>query len=146
GGGVEAVLVGGELYVRPRYGKFTRRRPEGDEVERLRALAEGTAGDYLELLQRWLAIGPPSPVEVAGKKAVKLALALGTPAPATDEDEPARAWRNTLKVSRLDGEVALEAASHAPLSVKLDTTYSFEREGLKGPLQVALEYRQETGA
>src|SRR5687767_6327865 len=49
--GIEAVVHGGELYVRPRYGKFIKRRPEGDELDRLRATVEAVVGDDLALLE-----------------------------------------------------------------------------------------------
>ena len=50
GNGFEAVALADDLYVKPRYGKFVRRKIESDELERLRATAETAAASDLELV------------------------------------------------------------------------------------------------
>src|SRR5258708_3858432 len=72
--GLEAVALGGVLYVKPRYGHWTRRRPEGNDVERLRDNVEGVAAAYLELLSRWLVVKELPRTEINGHPAVRLAL------------------------------------------------------------------------
>jgi hypothetical protein len=146
GGGNEAVVTAGELYVRPRYGRFVRRRPEGDEVDRLRAQTEGVAADYLGLVERWLQVREDGHIQVAGRPGLKLKLsATASPAPGPKETDPGRRWRESVAVRYVDGDVVLDAASGALLAARLEASYTFEREGVKGPFAVTLSYKQ-TGA
>jgi hypothetical protein len=145
GGGLEAVLAGGQLYVRPRYGRFVEHRPEGDEVERLRALAEGAGAGTLGVLARWLEVREAghAPATPGGRDAVRLQLAArAAPLEAAPTDQPAHAWRERMQVSALTGEVALDAASGAPLSLTLQAAYTFTREQTQEPIAVAVELRQ----
>jgi hypothetical protein len=145
--GMEASLVGGTLYVRPRYGKFAARRPEGDEVERLRHLVEGVAAGYLGLLERWLEVRETGRAEVAGHAAIRLALAArASPTGASLPSEPGKRWREGVRVRHLDGELVLDAASGALLQGTLEATYELERSDLPGPLAVSLSFRQSTSA
>ena len=141
--GLEAVVSGGVVYVKPRYGQWTRRRPEGEDVERLRDNVEGVAAGYFELLQRWLEV---KPIARSGN-AVKLALsARSSPASGPQESLPYRKWRDTVKVQRLDGEWTLDATSGAPLGGRLEASWTFERSDLKGPTVVTLKYEQSAAA
>jgi hypothetical protein len=145
-GGLEAIATGGALYVRPRWGKIEKRRPEGDEVDRLRRSVETVAADYLDLLSRWLLVREDGRVQVAGRSAVKLKLsAMQKPLAAPAEQDPARAWRDRLQVRYVDGDLVMDVASGALLQARLDASYAFERKGESGPLQVTLGYRQTTG-
>jgi hypothetical protein len=144
--GMEAVLVGGELYVRPRYGKFIHRKPEGDEVERLRALVEGVAGDYVTMLERWLSVSEAGRTEVSGRPAVRLKLtAAPTAASAPAEVEKGKKWRDTVQVRYIDGELTLDAKSGAPLAARLAASYSFVRPGSSSPVAITLSYKQTSG-
>src|SRR5689334_21521814 len=78
GNGFEAVAAGSDLYVKPRYGKFVRRKREGDELVRLRATAETPAASYLRLLQRFVQVREAGHAQVAGHAGVKLALSART--------------------------------------------------------------------
>jgi hypothetical protein len=145
--GMEASLVGGTLYVRPRYGKFVARRPEGDEVERLRRLVEGVAAGYLGPFERWLDVREAGRADVAGHAAIRLTLAArSSPMGASPHEEPSKRWRDGVRVRHLDGELTLDAASGALLEGKLEGTYEFERSGLPGPVAVSLSFRQSTSA
>jgi hypothetical protein len=145
--GMEASLVGGTLYVRPRYSKFVARRPEGDDVERLRHLVEGVAGGYLGLFERWLEVRETGRVEVAGHGAIRLALtARSSPTGTSLPSEPGKRWRAGVRVRHLDGELVLDAASGALLEGKLEAVYELERSDLPGPLSVSLSFRQSTSA
>src|SRR2546423_1469459 len=66
GNGFEATALEDDLYVKPRYGKFVRRKREGDELERLRASAEGTGAAYLHLLERFVQVREAGTANVAG--------------------------------------------------------------------------------
>ncbi len=147
GYGSEQLATGGELFVRPRYGHFVKRRPELDEVARLRAGAEGVAADYLSLVGRWLKVSEAGGAEVAGRRGLKLTLgALPQPSsPARDESDPARKWRQSVQVKFINGEVVVDAASGALLSARFETSYTFERDG-KGPFAVTVSYKMTTDA
>ena len=143
--GFEATALGDDLYVKPRYGKFVRRKVEGDELERLRATAETAAASDLKLLERFVQVREAGTATVAGHGGVKLTLAARSSpdAPAT-ESEPGRKWRETLKVRYVDGDVVLDSKSGAPLSVRIEAQYSFLRDGK--PVAATLSYKQTTAS
>lgn len=143
--GFEAFAAGKDLFVKPRYGKFVRERLEGDALERLRRAAETTAAADLRLLERFVQVREAGTAEVAGHAAVKLALsARTTPAPASPERETGRKWRETLAVRYIDGSVTVDAKSGAPLAVRLEAAYTFQRDGK--PLAATIKYQQTTSA
>jgi hypothetical protein len=145
GNGYEAVAHNDDLYVRPRYGKFVRRKAEADELERLRATTETAAAADLRLLQRFVQAREAGTASVAGHAGVKLALsARSTPDPAPAESEPRRKWRETMSVRYIDGDVVLDAKSGAPLAVRIDAGYTFSREGK--PVAATLTFKQTTAA
>jgi hypothetical protein len=143
--GFEATALGDDLYVKPRYGKFVRRKVEGDELERLRATAETAGASDLRLIERFVQVREAGAASVAGHAGVKLTLsARSSPdAPAT-EVEAGRKWRETLKVRYIDGDVVLDAKTGAPLSVRIEAQYAFVREGK--PMQATLSYKQTTAS
>jgi hypothetical protein len=141
--GVEAVVAGGDLYVRPRYGKMVRRKPDGDEVDRLRASVEGVAGDYLELVERWLQVREEGRTQVAGRAAVRLKLSAGaSPTPLAPSTDPSRKWRETVTVRFIDGEILLDVGSGALVGARLETSYTFERDGK--PFTTTLSFKETT--
>ncbi|HWE30971.1 MAG TPA: hypothetical protein VHB97_23350 [Polyangia bacterium] len=144
GNGFEAVALNDDLYVKPRYGKFVRRKIESDELERLRATAETAAASDLRLINRFVQVREAGTATVAGHAGVKLTLAArSTPdgAPAM-ETEPGRKWRESVNVRYIDGDVVLDAKSGAPLAVRLEAQYTFARDGK--PVQATLAYKQTT--
>jgi hypothetical protein len=145
GEGLEAILTNGTLYARPRYLAFTRRRPEGDDVERLRLTVEGVAHDYLELLARWLLVSEVGRVDVGGHAGVKLKLsAVASPAPMKPSDDPGKQWRESVRVRFIDGEVVVDTASGALLAARVDSVYTCAREGQA--MTVTLGFKQTTTA
>jgi hypothetical protein len=150
GYGFEATVSGGDLYVRPRYGKFVKRKPEGDEVDRLRAAIDGVAGDYVKLLERWLQVREDGKTTVAGRPAVKLKLsASASPAPVTVETDASRKWRETVNVRYVDGDVLIDEKTGAVVGMRLETSYTFDRDvdgKQTGPFAVTLDYKQSAGA
>jgi hypothetical protein len=141
--GFEAVAVGRALYVKPRYGRYVKSAIEGDELTRLRAAAETTAASDLRLLQRFVQVQEAGAAEVAGHAGIKLHLsARSSPPSAPDEDEPGRKWRRTVSVRSLDGDVVLDRRTGAPLAVRLEAAYGFERDGK--PMTATLRYQQTT--
>jgi hypothetical protein len=145
GNGFEAVALNDDLYVKPRYGKFVRRKIESDELERLRATAETAAASDLRLVQRFVQVREAGTATVAGHAGVKLTLAArSTPDALVSETEPGRKWRETVNVRYIDGDVVLDGKSGAPLAVRLEAQYTFVRDGK--PLQATLSYKQSTTA
>jgi hypothetical protein len=142
--GLEAVVDNGVVYTKPRYGHWTRRRPEGDDVARLRENVEGAAGAYVELLARWLEVKEVARGDVDGHPAVRLALSARRAPASGNEKLPYKKWRDTVKVERLDGEWTLDAASGAPLGGRLEASYTFERSDLKGPVVTTLKFEQRS--
>ncbi|HEY1587869.1 MAG TPA: hypothetical protein VGH63_19350, partial [Polyangia bacterium] len=130
GNGFEALAMGDDLFVRPRYGKFVRRKVEGDELERLRAATETAAASDLRLLLRFVQTRESGTATVAGRAGVKVSLsARATPDVATAERDPGRKWRETVSVRYIDGDAVLDAKTGAPLAVRLDAQYTFVRDG-----------------
>jgi len=145
GNGFEAVALNDDLYVKPRYGKFVRRKVEGDELERMRITAETAGASDLRLLERFVQVREAGAATVAGHAGVKLSLsARTTPGAPVTESEPGRKWRETVNVRYIDGDVVLDAKSGAPLAVRVEAAYSFVRDGK--PLSATLAYKQTTSA
>jgi hypothetical protein len=147
GVGMEAIATGGELYTRPRHGKFARRRPEGDESARLRQLVERAPYGMLEPLGRFCAVKDAGSVQLAGRSGRKLALSTnGSPGDAPEEKAPPRKWRETIEVRVLDGELVLEPASGALLGAKLEASYRFTRstDQDKEPVAVTVHFSYDT--
>jgi len=145
GNGFEATALHDDLYVKPRYGKFVRRKVESDELERLRATAETAGASDLRLVQRFVQVREAGTATVAGHSGVKLTLsARQSPEAAVTESEPGKKWRETLAVRYIDGDVVLDAKSGAPLSVRLEAQYAFVRDGK--PVQATLAYKQTTAS
>ena len=143
GNGFEAVALNDDLYVKPRYGKFVRRKVEGDELARLRVAAETAGGSDLRLVQRFVQAREAGTATVAGHSGVKLTLsARTTPDAPVTETEPGRKWRETVNVRYIDGDVVLDSKSGAPLAVRLEAQYTFTRDGK--PVQATLAYKQTT--
>ncbi len=145
GNGFEAVALRDELYVKPRYGKFVRRKIEGDELDRLRTTAETTAASDLRLVERFVQVREAGTANVAGHAGVKLTLsARTTPEALVRQSEAGRRWRDTVDVRYIDGDVVLDAKTGAPLAVRLEAQYTFARDGK--PVQATLAYKQSTAA
>jgi hypothetical protein len=143
--GFEAIAVGNQLYVKPRYGRYVRSTIESDELGRLRVTTETSAAAYVRLLRRWVQIKEAGTQTVAGHAGIKLHLSArpsGDGAPV--ETEAGKKWRNSLSARYLDGDVVLDQKTGAPLAVRLEAAYGFERDGKA--LAATLEYKQTTTA
>jgi hypothetical protein len=129
--GMEAVVVGNELAVRPRWGKLARRRPEPGEAARLRALVETEAAGLLEVVAHAAAITRGAESTVDGRRALTLLVgkAAAPSTPTVADDSPGKAWRKSVVVEALSGTLTLDAASGAPLGAQIDARYRFTRDG-----------------
>jgi hypothetical protein len=141
GNGFEAIAVGKQLYVKPRYGRFVRTTVESDELTRLRLATETNAAAYVRLLIPFMQIREAGAVQVAGHAGLKLKLS-AKPSPDSPErqSEPGRKWRETVSARYIDGDVILDAKTGAPLQVRLDANYRFMRDGQ--PLTATVTYQQ----
>lgn len=140
----EWVFAEGKLYTRVATPRFAMRSPEGDEVERARGEQEGVLAGMLAVLGRFAAREEGGVVTApGGRRAARLVLHLAGRAAGFDDDDPAHAWRRSLKVARLEGEILIDAASGAPLGARLDAEYRFDRQGRE--IKVAVVYRGEIG-
>jgi hypothetical protein len=127
--GFEHYFLNGELFVRPRYGRFVRRHPEEGEADRVRASTYGALAATGELLGRFITATSEGPVTAGGRAAVRLRLALApTPGPAAAADAAGpRAWRATVTPSALGGTVDVDAATGVPLAASLKAEFSFRQ-------------------
>ncbi len=136
--GLEAIVVDGRLYVRPRYGKFTVRRAEAEELVRLRGNVEGVAAGYVRLLEPWLRL-------TVNKNVVHMSLRGSPDQSLRDHDQSVgRAWRDSVTVSQLDGEFTVDSATGLPLDGHLDATYAFTRGDSPGAVTAQLKYEQKS--
>jgi hypothetical protein len=138
--GMEAVMLDGHLYLRPRYGRFIDRRPEPGEPATLRALGERVVGDDVELLAPFVTIEERGAGEVLGRRTHKLALSLKAGAHGEKSDDPARAWRASMTVSELQGTLELDAETGVPRSATLEARYRMQRAD--GPIDVHLTLQE----
>ena len=142
--GFETVILGGQIYVKPRYGRFVRRPIEGDEVERARDEHEGALASWLAVLGRFADRKDGGATSHLGRPAHKVILSLASSPSRLRDKEPAHQWRRSVRVSALSGEVIVDDASGAPLKAQLDAAYTTPRavategETPKGPAEVSV--------
>jgi hypothetical protein len=144
--GREIFFVDGWMYLRPRYGKYHKRRP-ADEAEpaRVRGEIAASAAAAFELVARGAALSDGGEVDADGKKARKIVIATGKSQPSS-EDEPStqRSWREQAVVQEVSGEVLLDAATGTPLRARVKGAVAFQREGHSFVMKV--EVQHELGA
>src|SRR5438874_737901 len=100
--------------------------------------------DVAKLTQPEEQVREAGTANVAGHPGVKLALAARTaPDGAKAESEPGKKWREKMAVRYIDGDVVLDAKSGAPLAVRIETQYTFVRDGK--PVSATVAYKQTTG-
>jgi hypothetical protein len=129
-GGREIVLHGRELSVALRYGKMIRRAAEDPEPQRL--LEEGVGAPFAawDLLRNVSTVDDFGEEVRAGRKAhvYKLTRSSRPPQPAVAIDAAdRRAWRQTLFAGNVDGTVAIDSATGAPLQADFRAQYSMRR-------------------
>ena len=130
--------AGALIWVRPGFGKFHRRPPaEEDEPWRVADETFATLAADLELAQSGLGIEDGGAVTHLGRPARKIRLVRGKARSAPKEKRPERAWRETIVVDALAGELILDDATGALLDGRLDAAVTFERDGKRLTLQVS---------
>ena len=120
----------GDLWIRPGFGKFHHRAPaEPDEPARLVDETFATLGADYDLVANAAELSDGGAVNVGGRPARKITIALGKARAGRKQSAPERAWRDGVTVQALSGEVVLDEATGLPLSGALDARVTFVREG-----------------
>jgi hypothetical protein len=125
-GGREIVRVGGEVAVALRYGKMIRRAAQDSENARYVAEALGAPWAAWEIVRRQVEVEQPNQGVFRFKLGNRLAsLPAGFP-PA----EGLRKWRDTVEVTRLEGEATLATDGQVPLAFACKATFRAVRDQL----------------
>ncbi len=143
--GRDVYLVDGWLYLRPRYGKFHRRRPTDDgEPARIRGEVYGAVAATLDLLSPAVALSDGGEVQVAGRKArlIKLATA-PQPRKPPAQSLTQRKWRETAAVREVSGELVLDGKTGVVLRGVVQGVVAFQRDGRS--FEMKLDARHELG-
>jgi hypothetical protein len=136
--GREVWFAGGTLWIRPGVGKYHRRAPVlAEEPARLFDETWGTLAAQLELCAAALAPSDGGETQVAGRRARRVTLALGKARKRPPETLPQRAWRDTITVTSLSGELAIDAETGVLLQGKLAATIQYVRDGHSYEMQLA---------
>ncbi len=140
--GREVFFVDGTMYLRPRYGKYHRRAPASDgEPARVRDEIFGTLAANWELLYTRVELSDLGQVQVAGRPGKKIQIK----AAPKDGARPAetltqRAWRTSISVTAVAGEVVLDTETGVPLQAKLTGTIQFSRDGKNFEMSVEVTH------
>ena len=133
-GGREIVRVGGEVAVALRYGKMVRRTAQDSENARFLAEALGAPWAAWEIVRRQVEVDESGQGAYRLRLGTRLAdLPAGFPAA-----EGLRQWRDTVDVKTLEGQVALDPASHLPLAFTCKTGFKAVRDQLAIAGEVAV--------
>jgi hypothetical protein len=125
-GGREIVRVGGEVAVALRYGKMIRRAAQDSENARFVAEALGAPWAAWEIMRRQVEVEQPNQGVFRFKLGNRLAsLPVGFP-PA----EGLRKWRDTVEVTRLEGEATLASDGQVPLAFACKAAFRAVRDQL----------------
>lgn len=144
-GGREVVLHGRELAIALRYGKMIKRAAEDPEPMRL--LAEGVGAPFAawDLLRDVVQVDDFGPETRAGRKVhlFKLSKVSKPPAPPKTVDAgDRRAWRRTLVVDSVAGDIAIDDQTGVPLLAEVKAQYTMRRGPGEGtPMHGALDVR-----
>jgi hypothetical protein len=143
--GREVFFVEGWMYLRPRYGKYHKRRPADDaEPARVRGEIFGTVAAHFDLLSGALAISDGGKTEVQGRPARKVVIASAKEADKKTEPLAQRKWREAAVVKEVAGEIALDEKTGVPLRATLRGTVTFQRDGRS--FEMRLEASHELSA
>lgn len=140
--GREVIALAGTLYLRPRYALWHARPPEADdEADDIRDQLAAVLADYFDLCARGVEVRDRGPVQASGRAAHKLELALAPrPAAVAKASVVQRAWRDSVVVKAVSGEVVLDDELGVALSARLQAEVSFVRDGKPLTMTVAVTH------
>jgi hypothetical protein len=125
-GGREIVRVGGEVAVALRYGKMIRRAAQDSENARFLAEALGAPWAAWEIVRRQVEVEQPNQGVFRFKLGNRMAsLPAGFP-----PTEGLRKWRDTVEVTRLEGEATLASEGQVPLAFACKAAFRAVRDQL----------------
>jgi hypothetical protein len=145
--GREVIFVDGKLYLRPRYQRWHVRPPETpDEPAQILDSFYEAPGAAWDLLAPAAEPSDKGKVEVSGRPGRKIVVDLAS-SPRTPATEPLaqRKWREQRTVEALYGEVVLDAERGVPLSVRLQGTVGFARDGRQFSMKLVVNSDVTTG-
>lgn len=131
GYGIEALQDKEYLYVRMRNAPWIRRRSEGDEVERLRAVGYEPGAAMMEAVAPFIFLSTPSETTRLGRPAWQVNLSRQDGAQADKKgraaDGPGKAWRGAVAVDALDGYAVVDRGRGTLLELKLNVRFKAPR-------------------
>ncbi len=140
--GRDILYVDGQLYLRPRYGKYHQREPVRDsEPASLRNELFSELAAQFELLAPGVELSDAGAAQHAGRAARKIVIAKAPKATAPPKQPlEHQRWRQTAVVEDVNGWVLLDIATGAPLSAALDGVVSFMKEGQRLRMKLHVEH------
>jgi hypothetical protein len=143
--GREIILSDGQLYLRPRHGAFHRRAPdtEHEPAGRQDDTFSELSG-HLQLFASGLAVRDGGAAEVAGRPARRIELSrAGEPRQVRVGSSPQRAWRSSVEVESLSGEILLDSQTGVPLRARLEGVAHARRDERPVRIHVIVEHAIE---
>ena len=127
----EIVASGGQVWLRPGFGKFHRRAAvDPAEAERAANDMSGVLAADFDLVAAQAAVSDGGAAKVGGRTARRVVLALGPArARAAQAHTGTRAWRDGANVEALSGEVFVDDATGAVLGGRLEARVGFMQNG-----------------
>ncbi len=126
--GVEALFDREYLYIRMRYAPYIRHRPEGDELERLRALGYESGAALLEAVAPYVYLSTPGETTRLGRSAWQVSLSRQQPSPKRHQSTVlGKAWRDAVAVDSLDGYAVVDRQRGALLELRLSVRFQAPR-------------------
>jgi hypothetical protein len=143
--GREIVLSDGHLYLRPRHGAFHRRAPENEqEPAGWRDDIYSELSGHLQLFATGLAVRDGGAAEVAGRPARRIELSrAGEPRQVRVGSSPQRAWRSSVEVESLSGEILLDSQTGVPLRARIEGVARARRDERPVRIHVIVEHEIE---
>lgn len=144
--GREIIFAGGHLHLRPRHGRFHRRAPDAtDEPARLRDQIYAELHGNLDLFATGLAVRDGGDTDMDGRPVRRVELArVEVPHRRRPSAAPQHAWRSSIEVEELSGEILLDRETGVPLAATLDGVVHARRDGRLLRMRVSVEHGIET--
>ena len=125
--GVEFIRLADYTYFRHRYQKYLRFTEEPEEATRRIEDLWGAGRAVVDLLRAQLTLSPDGQAKASGREASRYRLTLASVGRPRDESG-ARAWRNKMRVLKIEGHVLLDNATGVPLELQVSYAVSAPRK------------------
>lgn len=143
--GREIVLSDGYFYLRPRHGAFHRRTPDNEqEPAGWRDDIYSELSGHLQLFASGLAVRDGGAADVDGRPARRIELSRASePREVRVGSSPQRAWRSSVEVESLSGEILLDTQTGAPLRARIEGVARARRDERPVRMHVIVEHAIE---